>query len=430
MEPINILNRASKLAESAEVFSSRTTSLSVSFENNLIKDSSSSDLSGSGVRVIRDGRIGFSSTNRPGDEAVADRACELALHGRKALFDFPADPKVAPAVNDISQLDSLDEAASVKHCEEAVEKLKGLGDGVMAFSGMGKTLSTSRIVNTAGLDMEQQLGFLSWYSGLVLNTEGNFIQIYGSDYGDCFKGFDKQVAEVSEAFALCATNENVPTGKYRVLLSPRGLLNFMGVFTACLNGMSVAKGISPWTGKQGSQLFDPRFTLLTDLVSDDSPYRMAVDNEGVPTGRRMLINEGVLESFYHSLNSAAQCGHEPTGHGSRGPASLPSPSMNCPRILPGNTCMDDMFKDAEIWIDELIGAIMSNPYGGIISGTVALGFTMRNGKRVARVKDAMLSLNVFEIFKGGILAVSRETRREGAAILPWILLDGVSIASR
>ncbi|GAB4154522.1 MAG: TldD/PmbA family protein [Planctomycetota bacterium] len=430
MNPKKLLDIAASKSDSAEVFHSKSTSLSVSFENNSIKDSSSSELAGVGVRAIKDGRIGFSSSTHPTDERVASIAPDLAKFGKNVNFDFPSPSSQLPFSADLSGAEAVTESMAVELCESAAEQIRALDDKVLAFSGITRSSSSSHLVNTNGLDLKQDLAFVTWYSGLVLNTEGNFIQIYRADYGPKFGGFDSQIADVAETFRLCSENVRIPTGKYRVLLSPRGVLNLVNVFSACLNGMSVAKGISPWGDRLGDQLFDERFTLLTDLVSYDSPIRMAYDNEGTPTGRRSLIENGVLRSFVHTLSSAGQCGHEPSGHGFRGPTSQPSGEMRCARILPGDGQLDAMKGDAQLWIDELIGAIMSNPYGGIISGNIALGFTMENGSRKARIKDAMMSVNVFEAFKSAILAISSETKQEGSWIVPYLLLDGVSIASK
>ena len=170
--------------------------------------------------------------------------------------------------------------------------------------------------------------------------------------------------------------------------------------------------------------------MYTDTVSSEALLRLAFDAEGVPCSKAVLIDRGVLKSFYHSLDTAAECGHEPTGHGFRDGGSLPSPSLQCMGFAQGAGHLDAMAADAEIWIDDLIGTSMCNPYTGNISGNVAMGFTMENGRRRARVKDAMLNVRVFDELKSSVLAVSAETDVIGYTRLPYVLLDGITIAAQ
>lgn len=430
MKLTQILESAAKKSDAAEVYTSRRTSLSVSYENNLIKDSSSSDLSGVAIRMIKDGKQGFSSSTRPDDARLVDLVADLTQFGKPVKYDFAPVSDLIPFKSFPENLDKHDEAATLAACEDAVSKLCKLGDGVLAFSGITKNISTSRLLNTKGVDISQEVAMFTWYAGLTHNTEGNFIQVYDYKIGDDFEGFDAIIEDVAESYRLCANNTKVPTGKYRVLLSPRGVAQMLMVFNACLSGKAVSKGISPWTDKLGAELFDPRFSLLTDLESPDSPVRMAFDGEGIPTGKKVLIENGVLKSFYHNLDSAGECGQAPTGHGFRnGISASPAPSLSCIRIAPHTASIDEMRVDSQVWVDEMIGAIMSNPYAGIISGNVSLGFDVVGGQKQSRLKDVMMTVNVFDAFKNGIVAISKETARVGDSILPYMLLEGVTLSS-
>jgi len=81
-----------------------------------------------------------------------------------------------------------------------------------------------------------------------------------------------------------------------------------------------------------------------------------------------------------------------------------------------------------IVIDQTMGAWAGNPYTGTVTGNIALGYLVIDGKKVGRVKDCMFSLNVFTHLKSNLLAVSKETKNLGQMILPYCLIEGVSIA--
>src|SRR3990170_8320196 len=90
LEPIlNLARRCG--AEQAEVFSVRTEETPVEFEANRLKQINSRRTSGTALRVIAGGRIGFASSTRPGDvEGLVEAALETGPFGPEAKFDFPS----------------------------------------------------------------------------------------------------------------------------------------------------------------------------------------------------------------------------------------------------------------------------------------------------------------------------------------------------
>ena len=85
-----ILELALKQTPSVEVLYEEGETRSVSFENNKLKYVNTKSIRGIGLRIIKDGRIGFSSTTdfRKPEKLVAN-AIESAKFGQVAAFDFP-----------------------------------------------------------------------------------------------------------------------------------------------------------------------------------------------------------------------------------------------------------------------------------------------------------------------------------------------------
>ena len=89
-----ILDKAMKSAQSAEVFYIHSNSSPVSFEANAVKSVESHETRGAALRVIKDGRVGFSATSRLSDpDLLVESALETALLGPNAAFDFPSVSK-------------------------------------------------------------------------------------------------------------------------------------------------------------------------------------------------------------------------------------------------------------------------------------------------------------------------------------------------
>ncbi|MCH8200126.1 MAG: TldD/PmbA family protein, partial [Chloroflexi bacterium] len=85
-----ILDRASRDADEVEVYFVQSQSTPVGFEANALKEVDSSESAAVAVRVIKDGRVGFSSTSDLSDiDGVVEAALETAPFGAEAAFDFP-----------------------------------------------------------------------------------------------------------------------------------------------------------------------------------------------------------------------------------------------------------------------------------------------------------------------------------------------------
>jgi len=82
-------------------------------------------------------------------------------------------------------------------------------------------------------------------------------------------------------------------------------------------------------------------------------------------------------------------------------------------------------------VDDVIGAGQGNNLNGEFSMSITLGYKIEKGEIVGRVKDVMVSGNIFELLPN-IRCLSRERFSEdtlfGRYLAPWICFDGVSVA--
>jgi PmbA protein len=81
-------------------------------------------------------------------------------------------------------------------------------------------------------------------------------------------------------------------------------------------------------------------------------------------------------------------------------------------------------------VEQLMGATQGNVLGGDFSGNVLLGFKVENGKIVGRVKDTMVSGNIYNLLKQ-VGAIGSDTRWIGGFLsTPSIYCPSVSVASK
>ena len=85
-----LLEEAKKVAEEAEVFAVSRSETSAVFEANRLKQVQTHETSGRALRLVKDGRVGFSATNRSnGTAEIVAMAAEVAPFGAEAKFEFP-----------------------------------------------------------------------------------------------------------------------------------------------------------------------------------------------------------------------------------------------------------------------------------------------------------------------------------------------------
>ncbi len=165
---------------------------------------------------------------------------------------------------------------------------------------------------------------------------------------------------------------------------------------------------------------------------------------GIPQQVRYLAHEGIghrqLRSPQHpeadeqeevyDLQTAGLMHTHSTGHGHRGYSSLPIPDYTNLVIQPGNIPYQKMIDEMDegVIVHQVLGSGQSNILAGDFSLNIDLGFKIQNGQIVGRVKDTMVSGNIFTAFKK-IGALSQEVENSGNLIAPYILLDQINITS-
>jgi PmbA protein len=194
----------------------------------------------------------------------------------------------------------------------------------------------------------------------------------------------------------------------------------------------VVEGASPLVGRLGELIFDKRISIWDDATLNYRPASRPCDDEGMPSQRTALIEGGVVVNFLYDLQTAAIAGATSTGNGSRSRGGMPTPSVSALVIEDGETSFLEMVRDIKegLVVEMLIGAGQGNVLGGEFSGNVLLGYKVESGEIVGRVKDTMVSGNIYNALKG-LAAVGSESQWvNGALRLPPLYLSSLAVASK
>jgi PmbA protein len=430
-----ILKKAIKVSEDAEVYAVTSEDTSVRFESNRLKHIQSSQSTSVALRIIRDGRIGYStSTDLKNSQNLADMAAETAQFGMEAKFEFPS----SAAYPEVEIFDPAVEAVStgeMAHLGEAIiEAVRKNTPELICEGGVSRATVSMRILNSRGgqADYHKSIFSLGIEGQLIRGTDMLFV---GDSRSSCNPLLDADIIikEVIKQLEWARNRAPVRTGSLPVIFTANGIASafLMPLFVA-FNGKMVYEGASPIGNKMGQQVFSEKFGLTDDALVAFCPSSRPCDDEGIPARKTILIEKGVVTSFLYDLQTAGLAGTSSTGNGRRGGSSLPSPSPNAFIITPGDTTFDEMVADIKegLVVEQLMGASQGNVLGGDFSGNVLLGYKIENGKIAGRVKDTMVSGNIYKLLKD-IAAVGSEPRWvDGMLNTPPIYLPAVSVASQ
>ncbi|MCM2560626.1 metalloprotease TldD [Lutimaribacter sp. EGI FJ00015] len=203
-------------------------------------------------------------------------------------------------------------------------------------------------------------------------------------------------AKAQEALRIALVNlcaEPAPAGVMDVVLGPGwpGILLHEAVGHG-LEGDFNRKGSSAFAGLLGQRVAAPGVTVLDDGTIPDRRGSLTFDDEGTPSARNTLIEDGILVGYMQDRQNARLMGVAPTGNGRRESyAHAPMPRMTNTYMLGGDAEPDDIVAD-------LKDGIYAVGFGGgqvdITNGKFVFSCTeayrVKNGKIGAPVKGATL----------------------------------------
>lgn len=429
-----ILSRARKVAEQAEVFQVSSISTPVHFEANRLKQIQTKESTSTALRLIRSGKSGFAQVNGSIEpEVLINMAAEACEFGIPANFDFPS-PKVYPQVDIFdSQADEIAIDDMVELGEQLIATIKQHTPDILCEASVTKGTISVHIANSEGSQVSYKKSFFD------LSLEGVLIQdddmlFVGDSQSSCHPILNyKEVAEeVTRQLELAKKNVSISSKQMPVIFTPMGVASsLISPLILAFNGKMVLEGASPLGDKQGKQLFSKRFFLWDDATV---PYQIAscpCDDEGMPSQKTPLIDGGMVSQFLYDLQTAALANTQSTGNGSRH-GGLPTPSPSSLIIGEGDVTFQDMVRDIKegMLIYQLIGAEQGNILNGDFSGNVLLGFKVERGEITGRVKDTMVSGNIYQIL-GQLEAIGKETKWVGGLLqTPCLYCPSLSVTTK
>jgi PmbA protein len=412
-------------AEAAEVFQSKSSATPVFFEANRLKQLESNQLEGTALRLWRQGRPGIAvAYGRIDPQALVDKA--IAISQLNDPIDIELTPGIAQRYPDVGKAIAVDQLIALG--EAAIALILEEYPDVMCVAELECDVETTRLMNSWGLDYGYSDTTLSAYLGVEWVRGDDFLSV--GDGQVCRDALSPEHLAQHILKRLRWAETNVPgmSGRIPVLFTAKAADMLWGTVQAALSGKRVIEGSSPWSDRLGQSVTATALTLYQD--PDSGPFSCPFDDEGTQTQRLTFIDQGTLCLFYTDRTVGKELGGGSTGNGFRpGLGSAPTPGLFNTVIQPGERSFDSLIAnlDEAIVVDQILGELAG--ISGDFSVNVDLGFWLKEGEIQGRVKDTMVSGNVYAALLH-LQALGQDGDWNGACFTPSALVDGLSVTGR
>ncbi|MEL7254764.1 MAG: metalloprotease TldD [Pseudomonadota bacterium] len=402
-EALQHLQNATRGADDGELFLERRRSESVVFDDDRVKTASYDASEGFGLRAVKGEVAGYAHSTEMTEHALkraVDTARLAVGDGGGTLADAP-NPTNTKLYTDDDPIAGTPFPVKLDTLRDIDAFARDLDPRVVQVSA---TLAASHqevvILRPDGTEVSDTRPMTRVNVSVIVEENGR--REAGSAGGGGRVGLTGLIdpadwqAKAREALRIALVNlsaEPAPAGVMDVVLGPGwpGILLHEAVGHG-LEGDFNRKGASAFAGLMGQRIAAPGVTVLDDGTIPDRRGSISVDDEGTPSAKNILIDDGILVGYMQDRQNARLMGVAPTGNGRRESyAHAPMPRMTNTYMLGGDATRDDLVSDLK---DGLYAVGFAGGQVDITNGKFVFSCTeayrVKNGQIGAPVKGATL----------------------------------------
>ena len=387
----------------AEIFAENTYSQSFRMANGKVLQAVTNNVHGVGIRILKGLEEVYGYTNDVSSKGLKALATSLAssyndepLNIEYELKDvkfkknsrIKIDPFTVPNEEKVKYIQELYDGAKdvSKEIVQIITMLVCTKQYVEIYNTLGKAVKDTRfnsrimiqVVASNGKDMQTMFDSYGRTKGLEMMEKINLTK------------FGRKTAKT--AVKILHADEMI--GQEFPVVIENG---FGGVILheACVHSLeatSVAKGLSVFSNKIGEKIASDVVTAIDDGTLRNNWGSLNVDDEGNPTQRNVLIENGVLKSYLYDYRNQRRSYHPLTGSGRRESYKYsPTSRMNNTYIAPGKSTVKEIIAATEYGLyAKSMGGGSVNPTTGEFNFAVNEGYIIEDGKIAYPVKGATL----------------------------------------
>ncbi|MFZ4382544.1 MAG: metalloprotease TldD [Sandarakinorhabdus sp.] len=334
--------------DDGELYMQYAVSESFAFDDGRLKAASFDTQKGFGLRGVAGEMTAFAHANELSESAILRAAdtIKVVRDGHGGTLALAPPPTNARRYTDMNPLSGIDFSAKVALMQRIDAAARARNPQVVQVSAsLLGSWSVVEILRGDGSRVRDVRPLVRLNVQIVAEKNGRretgFHGLGGRYLYDSLFEDAAWEGAIDIALAQALTNLDAidaPAGQMTVVLGPGwpGILLHEAVGHG-LEGDFNRKGTSAFSGRIGERVAAPGVTVVDDGSIDQRRGSLTVDDEGTPTGRTVLIEDGILKGYMQDRLNARLMGVAPTGNGRRESfAHAPMPRMTNTFMLGGN----------------------------------------------------------------------------------------------
>ena len=348
-------------------------------------------------------------------------------------------PDAAELARDLPDLDLNDETARAISVDEKIQMALNTENSALAYD--------PRISNSEGAEFSNQFGqviyasspgFAGEYSG---STFGHAVAPVAKQNGamqrDYWYSSNRKFAKlespgsVGEKAAQRVLRRlgarKVKTCALPVVFDPEMAASLLRNLASALSGYALYKGASFLAGKLGTRIGSNLLTVVDDGTISGALGSRPFDGEGLPMRKKIVVDQGELQSYLLDSYSGRKLGMKSTANASRSVGDAPGVSPANFYLNPGKDTPEQIIRSVQsgLYVTEMMGFGVNMVTGDFSRG--AAGLWIENGELAYPVEEITIAGNLKEIFQN-IEMVGSDLEMRGRIASPTIKISQMTVA--
>ena len=390
--------------DAADIYFQSSHSESWVMEGGIIKEGSYNIEQGAGVRAVSGEKTGFAYSDRielPVLLEAANNVKSIVRQGQEAQVGLKQAvnwPQYYPIANPLKSLSDQQKIELLRRVDTETRKLDSrIEEVIVSLVSAHESILVANQDGSLAADIRPLVRM-----NVTVIVEENGHREQGSmggggrsDYS-YFIDQDRALDYGKEAVRQALVNleaEDAPAGNMTVVLGPGwpGILLHEAIGHG-LEGDFNRKGTSAFSGRVGERVASDLCTVVDDGTLQGRRGSLSIDDEGTPTEKTVLIENGILKGYMQDKLNARLMGVKSTGNGRRESyASLPMPRMTNTYMLAGQHHPEDIIRSVKkgLYAKNFAGGQVDITSGKFVF-SASEAYLIENGKITRAIKGATL----------------------------------------
>lgn len=392
---------------------------------------------GIGVRVIKNGKMGFAYATDISGEVVAEvtrKAEEIASHS--SADEYNCLPDAQPGY---PQLEIIDDEIRSVPVEAKIELARYLESTARCYdhritlvdrAGYYDSETSVLVMNSHNLYAFGQANYCGLHISLAAAADDESQNGFAYDLQRKYTSLDPVAVgeEAAQKALRSLKGRTIASGRMPCILDAQVAARFLSVLSASIEADSVQKGKSRLADKIGQVVACPMITIIDDATRIEGIGAFPFDGEGVAATKTSVIDEGVLQGFLYDAVTANRAGVRSTGNAVRSFRTFPVVGTTNFMLEKGDYSQEEIRSGIEVglYVTEIMGMHTANSITGDFS-LGAAGLLIERDQLTFPVRGITIAGNLFNLLQE-VEAIGSDLRFFGGKAAASIRLKCLNVS--